>query len=114
MAAVPGVEVISEFASAAARERVEETRRKRRILYGQHKADVTELLKEVIGNVRVEAWKAVDLSSNVALDAATARAVLYKTPPTHVHESPEFVAAVPPARGAFCQRPTTLPSVSRK
>lgn len=58
------------------------TRKKRRILYGRHEQDVTNLTRKVVGSMRTEAWKAVDLSSNVALESYTAQAVLFDSAPT--------------------------------
>lgn len=62
--------------------RWEATRKYRRILYNEHYQDVLTAVKKRVGTERTEGWKEIDLSSNVAVLAATSRAVLYAEPPT--------------------------------
>lgn len=54
-----------------------ETRRRRRMLYGEWRQDLQEKLQKALGTMRREAWGEPDLSSNVFKAAYTALATLY-------------------------------------
>ena len=74
--------------------RVEHSRQRRRMLYGQHEADLDRLLRQSVGNVRGEAWKPIDLSANPYLSIWSQLAVLYSV-------SPEVAAAAPEVADAL-------------
>jgi hypothetical protein len=58
-----------------------------RLLYGEWRGDLEARVQSLIGNVRREAWGAVDLSANLFRQVWDAIATLYDTPPTVDHET---------------------------
>jgi hypothetical protein len=64
------------------RDRIEYTRRARRILYGEHLPDVLERLKLQIPDVRRQAWGRPDMASNPFKEVWTALSTLYDRAPS--------------------------------
>lgn len=62
-------------------QRVEWTRKCRRLLYGQHRPDIDAAIREEVGNVRRTAWGKPDLSSNPFLAIWSQLAALYNEIP---------------------------------
>lgn len=71
-----------EPADAGERARVQHTRLRRRILYGQHERDVEERLIEAAGPNRAAIWGTIDLVSNPLAQVYSRLSVLYAGPPT--------------------------------
>jgi len=71
-----------EPADAGERARVQHTRLRRRILYGQHERDVEERLVEAAGPNRAAIWGTIDLVSNPMAQVYSRLSVLYAGAPT--------------------------------
>jgi hypothetical protein len=78
-------------ASIAEVQRWEHTRRRRRLLYSEHRADVEAMVKAMVGTVRQSAWGAVDLSANPYLSLWEQTSRLYAAAPVVV--APESASA---------------------
>ena len=74
--------------------RWDETRRRRRMLYGSWRGDLVTRLALSIGDIRREAWGEPDLSSNVFRSSVSALAVLYDRTPTVSHDTPAAAGLV--------------------
>lgn len=66
----------------AERDRVDHTRKRRRLLYSQQEAEVTALVRQQMGNIRAEAIGRADLTANPFLSVWTQVAVLYNRQPS--------------------------------
>lgn len=71
-----------EPADAGERARIQHTRLRRRILYGQHEHDVYERLVEAVGPNRSQLWGTIDLVSNPLVSVYSRLSVLYAGSPT--------------------------------
>ena len=71
-----------EPADPGERARIQHTRLRRRILYGQHERDVEERLIEAAGPNRAAIWGTIDLVSNPMAQVYSRLSVLYAGPPT--------------------------------
>jgi hypothetical protein len=70
----------------AERARWDETRKRRRMLYGAWKSDIRGLMGIVLGHIKSDVWGEPDMSSNVFGASVSALAVLYDVAPS-VHNA---------------------------
>jgi hypothetical protein len=68
-------------------DRIEHTRLRRRMLYGQFRADLDARIEEQLGTVRQEAWGYPDLTGNPYLQLWTQTAVMYDADPVRTAPS---------------------------
>lgn len=68
--------------------RWEESRRRRKMLYGVWQDELDARLLRALGGIRKEAWGQPDLSSNVFRASVSALSVLYDRPPAVKHDDP--------------------------
>lgn len=65
----------------ATMQRWEHTRRRRRLLYSEHRSDIVDAVRRAVGSERQQAWGMVDLSANPYLSLWEQAARLYAAPP---------------------------------